>query len=129
MPSRGETRRVAGASVTVGVIVGTIAASVEVGMAVGGTIAAEGVAVDRVTGAPVVVQAVRRSKETMMNFFIMNNYMSLRARKAKQTTPRISLLSDQVALLTALACGASVARNDMGYGVAPTKFSAYNASS
>jgi hypothetical protein len=50
------------------------ASIVEVGMAVGGMLVGAGIEVDEVTGASVAVQAVRRHKKTMMNFFMMDNY-------------------------------------------------------
>jgi len=43
---------------------------VEVGTAVGGTLVGSGVDVDSMAATCVAVQAVRRMKETMMNFFM-----------------------------------------------------------
>ena len=62
---------------TVGVTVGMMVSMVEVGTAVGGTLVGAGVDVDWIAETSGVVQAARRNKEMMMNFFMINNYMSL----------------------------------------------------
>jgi hypothetical protein len=87
IPSTGETRRFAGDPVGVGVCkgiavaVGRIVSMVAVGMAVAVDkmfIGTE-VAVGWTMGVVGVVQAVRKSRERMMKFFIKSNYMSLPA--------------------------------------------------
>jgi len=55
----------------IGVRVGRIVSTVAVEKAVGGTLVGLGTDVDSRVGATGVVQAARRSKETIMNFFIM----------------------------------------------------------
>jgi hypothetical protein len=67
-----------GETSTVGTTVGRIVSTVEVGMAVGGTLVGISVELDSATGIFVVVQAVRRNKKMMMKFFMMNNYMLMR---------------------------------------------------
>jgi hypothetical protein len=57
--------------------VGRIISTVEVGIAVGGILAGNGVDVDSIAEASLAVQAVRRKRKTIMNFFMINNYMSL----------------------------------------------------
>jgi hypothetical protein len=57
-----------------------IVSIVEVGAAVGEKLVEGGVGVNATIGASNAVQAVRRNRETMMDFFIRGNYMSLRGR-------------------------------------------------
>ena len=57
---------------TVGVTDGMMVSMVEVGTAVTGTLVGAGVDVDWIAETSGVVQAARRNKETMMNFFMMN---------------------------------------------------------
>jgi hypothetical protein len=49
---------------------------VEVGIAVGGGFVGTAVAVGWSSGVSVAVQAVRKNKKAMMNFFMVGNYMS-----------------------------------------------------
>jgi hypothetical protein len=54
----------------VGTTVGRSGSAVDVGIAVEGILVGLGVDTDSVAGIFVVVQAARRNKETVMNFFI-----------------------------------------------------------
>ncbi len=49
---------------------------VEVGTAVGGRLVGTEVEVGWIKGTSVAVQAARRNKRIMMNFFMIDNYMS-----------------------------------------------------
>jgi hypothetical protein len=61
-----------GEASAVGGRVGRIVSIVEVGIAVGGRLVGPGTNVDSMVGATGSVQAARRNKERMMNFFMMN---------------------------------------------------------
>jgi hypothetical protein len=82
MPSTEETcsfmNSAVGETSAVGTTVGMIVSTVEAGIVVGGILVGNGVDVDSIAEASLEVHAVRRNKETMMNFFIMNNYMLMR---------------------------------------------------
>jgi hypothetical protein len=85
MPSVAENRCIptagVGETATVGVNVGEIATSiVDVVIAVGGTDVGMGVDVGSIVvmGAIAGAQALKRSKTSMANFFIVSNYMPLR---------------------------------------------------
>jgi hypothetical protein len=84
---------------TVGVTIGMMASRVEVGTAAGGTLVGTGVDVDWIADTSGVVQAARRNKETMMNFFMINNYMSLQGGAERR---RSNLLLNGTSLLTGL---------------------------
>ena len=73
IPSMGETRSFMNSAVgeasNAGTAVGMTISAVFVGMTLGG-IVGSGVGVDSVAGTAVVLQAVSKMKETMMNFFM-----------------------------------------------------------
>jgi hypothetical protein len=75
MPSTIETcsfkNSAVGETSAVGTTVGRIASTVDVGIAVGGTLVGIIVELDSVAGSSLAVHAVRRNKETMMNFFMI----------------------------------------------------------
>ena len=129
MPSTAEicsfTNSAVGEASAVGITVGMIVSAVEVGIAVGGIVVGNGVDLDSVAGIFVVVQAVRRNKETMMNFFMMaiicqcDRFALSGAVGAVEARQLIVLRLRCAPLRTKVFC----------YGVAPTKLSAYNASS
>src|SRR6266508_1191643 len=86
--TRSFTNSAVGEASNVGTTVGIIASIVEVGTAVGGILVGSVVDVDSITGTCIAVHAVRKMKETMMNFFMIIiicycDYMSLRAYFAK----------------------------------------------
>ncbi len=76
MPSIEETRSfmtsAVGEASAVAGRVGGMASTVEVKIAVGGTLVGLGTDVDPMVGATGVVQAARKSKERMTNFFMLN---------------------------------------------------------
>jgi hypothetical protein len=72
LETRPLTNSAVGEAAEVDASVGMITSVVEVGMAVGGILVETGLDVDSIIGAGVAVQAVRRIKVTMMDFFITN---------------------------------------------------------
>src|SRR5215207_4134401 len=135
IPSVDETRWFTGSSVWVGKTVEMIVCGVDVELTVGGMLVGNGVAVDSITGTRVAVQAERRREARTMKFFIEANYMSLRGEAKRQqihlllkvvpSSLRLSLPLRPRDRSTLSLRSARAKR----YGAAPTKFSAYNASS
>lgn len=86
MPSVEENRCVAdeavgeNSTVAVGGAVRLIGSIVEVGRMVGGAVVGAGVNVGSIVGISAGAQAVRSNKASMMDFFIVSNYMSLQAQ-------------------------------------------------
>lgn len=156
MPSTGETRCVRSSGVEEGsavcVTVGGVVSTGVVGEAPTRVFVGSGIEVGSITGACVRAQAVRKIKATTMKFFITSNYMSVHVVAKRSTSTRVSVNSAIMQhpvtqkgfgcerillkrrLLACAACSTResrrfAARNDTGYGVAPTKLSAYSASS
>jgi hypothetical protein len=108
------------------------ASIVGVGIIAGEVFVGRAVEVDSIPGTSVAVQAARR-KATMMSFFIEGNYMlHVVARRSEATTKQspLTITYSSPNFLSKQEIASPAARNDMNlYGVAPTKLSAYNASS
>jgi hypothetical protein len=73
--TRGFRDSAVGKASDVGAIVGLTLSIVAVGISLGGMV---GSGVDSIIGAVGAAQAVAKNKKTAMNFFIGDNYMSLR---------------------------------------------------
>lgn len=125
MPSTDETcsftDSAVGETSAVGTTVGIIVSTVELGIAVEGILVGNGVDVDSIAETSLAVQAVRRKRKTIMNFFMI--------AILAQAAVCIASLWDPGGNYSSVPAPRTALRAFMFYGVAPTKFSAYSASS